>query len=266
MVTLSWLLIFAADSAEALRCLRGDPRACVDYAHQELSGPSVDVTNAATLLGQACWAGDAGACQEFGVMAREGFGTDKDLLAAALAFGLRCSAGDGEGCTALGRLREATKRYAAALDTYRSACERGTQSSCVQVGRILFFYANTRAAHREGWALLTHACATGEAEACVLAGDGDAQQPRVWFAKACALGSGDGCVRLADRLTSVSQRRRAWRRGCNLGSGEACMYAAIQAHDDHHDQEARRFLAASCENGEAYACRLLTRRLVVARG
>ncbi|MEJ7728503.1 MAG: tetratricopeptide repeat protein [Polyangiaceae bacterium] len=123
-----------------------------------------------------------------------------------------------------------------AASFHEKGCTKGYVKSCTSLGSL----AQSQGDSGKAKVLYARACEAGDAGACdalasgyATIGSKDALQAVVYSRRACELGSGLGCRRLAIALVegkgvvaNPSQGRQALERSCNLGEAGSCFVLA----------------------------------------
>jgi len=172
----------------------------------------------------------------------------------AVADEMACSPNSGgESC------REERRAERARQARAETGCERGDPRACRE--------AASPPDRPVDVSRLRTACEGGVAEACVEAATAPRQggsecDAADLLARGCTLGSGLGCVRLAQCRES-NERRVLLERGCSLGATAACVEAA-QAHlrsdpGQGGRSRAEALLIQGCKRNDQNACEALGR-------
>ena len=159
-----------------------------------------------------------------------------------------------------------------------AACERGDQAACSDLGKAYELGLGTAQNRPIAEILYREACDAGIAESCYrlgrvtteLSDDGAYEQAATNYARACALGSAQGCIEhawsLHRGLGVARDEQRAetlWRDSCSAGAGAACRELAIamifSEPTGERMTEAVKLLAGQCDALDAKACGELLR-------
>ena len=168
----------------ALACGHGDAESCAEAAHHysNTRGASRDPELAAQLRVVACQMGHAHQCNSLGYMYGLGKGVRQDFREAARLYKKACDLGSLLGCTNLaaryidgpgvpgGRdVDRAARIYRRACRhrcTGEPFCEKGKQSGCTSLGKMMMQGKGVSLDHARGRALVRRQCNAGYKPAC----------------------------------------------------------------------------------------------------
>lgn len=160
-----------------------------------------------------------------------------------------CADGDGATCHAVGQFLEASPPYPEiARWFYGAGCQLGDGEACARAAQIRAgsddcdgdrLACMARARRTDDLVVLDHLCASGTADACVVAGIAYLDEPvalRGYLTAGCQAGGTTACLELARRLApsctedcmapDAAQAEVAAAIACEAGFAEACQLAA----------------------------------------
>ncbi len=261
----------AALSAFLRGCDRGDHAQCADAAVIIDGGMSAnrDAERARSLFRQACDDEVPLGCAGLAEMTLGARGGPRDWGRSIDLFARACEMKDRGACN---RARVVAKAppdwHCSTVDDCKKQCAERIMKSCTEQGRLV---ARTETDSypsncQESRTLYSHACDSGDPEACVLLGHAESDEAAErLYGQACKAGLHRGCdlqtyarqTRTVFQTDSKQQRakaRSALERACRTNS-DACVWFAV-ALDRDINGDGKAALASACTRGSAMACAL----------
>lgn len=257
-------------------------RACSVYGRFLSTGTadvSQDHTKAAALFREACDQNDPGGCQYLAEATYKGEGITRNMGDAAALFKKACELGAvGDNCFNYGLMREkgigVDADAAEAIDYYRKACTRKSESGCTNLAIRYAQGAGLPQDMELATGFFSEGCKRGHAVSCnnlayvTRTGDGapkNSKKAAAIYRESCDKGDGAGCLGLGqmamDSDPGAGGKAKSYPlfvKGCELGNARSCYNAGftrwIGWGTGENLEEGFRWFAKGCELKDASSC------------
>ncbi len=142
------------------------------------------------------------------------------------------------------------------LQTWKSQCDKEDRDACYNLG---LHKSLSRKSLAEGKRILKRSCSLGSGPACldlggVLTSYHYSLENRQALVAACNSGSARGCLTIDDEFTFKPGRQDYLRKACDLGDGEGCRRIAEHELTTGKREEAKAKYLMACAKNDTLAC------------